>query len=124
MELLELWRNRLTGAMLVPMRRLLSLAMVLLLGVGCTASRRYITIGKTMRLRVGMSVEEVQKLLGEPIRKIAAGRRAVWKYRVHSLLGGWNPVYVVFGESVVLERWFQREEEYREQMKLWGELIP
>ena len=100
------------------------LLLPLLLALACTAGRRYITAGKTMRLRVGMSIEEVQKLLGEPVRKVAVGRRAVWKYRVHSLFGGWNPVYVVFAEGALVERWFEREEAYQDQMRLWGELIP
>jgi len=76
-------------------------------------------IKKLNQLKAGMNQRQVRDLLGEPSETELKAGKTVLKYSLHRWLQGWKPVYVVFGDTQLLEEWYVNEAEFLERQKIW-----
>ncbi len=88
------------------MRKIFALILCLSFFVSGCASLGTISMSKTNRLSIGMTMPEVQKVLGNPSRTELVGDKTVWRYYLHQYCVGFVPYYLVFDKNTQkLDSW-------------------
>lgn len=83
------------------------------------------SVAKTNQLMPGMTLTQVQGILGDPSQTQFIAEKLIWKYSLHEPWKGWVPYYLVFDKDVrQLQAWYADEAEYLRQQKLWLQAFP
>ena len=95
-------------------------AIALCLSLAACAGGGLGSMSKTYELSPGMTVDQVNTLLGPPEnQQFIAGRR-ILKYSLHQYWKGWVPFYLAFDpQTDRLESWYANEEEYWRTQDFW-----
>lgn len=83
---------------------------------GCVTS----TLSLTKGLKPGMTQQQVQSVLGEPLSTERVAGRLVWRYELHEPWKGNVPTYLVFSPSSnTLDAWYLDRAEYERNQRMW-----
>ena len=107
-----------------PLQRLVGALAAAMLLTGCAGTGGLGSIQATQQLRPGMTLAEVQQLLGTPGSTQRLGEFTVWKYLLHQHYKGWVPYYLAFaGEPPTLRVWVADEAEYLRNQAMWMQAL-
>ncbi|MBD3379200.1 MAG: hypothetical protein GF408_01915 [Candidatus Omnitrophica bacterium] len=101
------------------MKRTMSLLLCfsLLLACGCAGIKM---AKKTNELRVGMSRQEVEDIMEQPVDTQFVNQKMVCRYELYQPSKGMVPYYLVYNnDGTYLEKWYADEEEWYRQKELW-----
>ena len=102
----------------------LVLALACLL-VSCAAGQGGIgSASKTNKLRPGMSMSQVEEILGEPGSTQFIENHFIWKYSLQKPWVGWIPHYLAFTHDGRLVAWRENIQEYYATQALWIQSLP
>ena len=95
--------------------------LVLVLIIFCSGCVGLGTMTKTNQLRLGMTANEVNNVLGAPLEIKTEGDYIILKYSLHQYFVGWVPYYLTLDKnSKTLISWHENKEEYyQDQQRLF-----
>jgi hypothetical protein len=94
------------------------------LSTACAGMGGIGSASKTNKLRPGMTMSQVEGILGEPGSSQFVENHFVWKYRLQKPWVGWVPHYLAFTHDGTLVAWRENIQEYYATQALWIEALP